>query len=818
MMRYSFFLACSVLLSTVVSSGCAGGDYVALYATDDHAPSIAPAEIQELDWLGPTIVDQGVNFGLWAENADRVELLVFEDPESERPDQRFPMKRFGDVWNVYVEGVGRGTHYGYIAWGPNWTYTSDWYPGGIEGFVADVDDAGNRYNPNKLLLDPYAKAVHRDHDWGRASLASGPGRTESTWGAAAKSVVWAGEYEWSEQETTWMQARKTGEAPYHARNELILYEVHPKGFTADAASGVAHPGTYRGFGEMAPYLADLGVTAVELLPIHEKPLDGGYWGYNNISFFAPELSYAFDTDPLDVIDEFKGMVDQLHQHGIEVWVDVVYNHTGEGGLWRERIYQDDVSLDPSTDASFYNFDPQEVAGLYSFRGIDNAGYYKLSEDGGAYWGNTGVGNQMRANHAPMRRLIMDSLLFMVEELHVDGFRFDLAPVLGEIDEGYDNWAPEESVLQDIVDHPVIVDNNIRMTSEPWAACWPCYQPVVGQFPGSVAGAEFGWGEWNARFRDWWRSFINDDDWTLSTREAEADGGFTLTGSYDLYADEGRTPMSSVNFVTVHDGFTMYDLVTYEDKQNGCSPLNPVCCDSPASAWCERNSGEDHNRSRDWGSYPEGEALKRQMMRNFFAAMLISHGTPLLLGGDEYMRTQLGNNNAYSTQADNPYNWFQWGSYLQSENAVRMHDFVRAMIQVRRDNLHAFAPTAYGVAPIRWLDAGGGENVGWNGKHMMVHYNAPDDPNHVEGAAELVVLLNMERGATNFTLPAGRSWVKLIDTQRWWDFDDPDNDSDFFDTTGADRWSSHNATLAAPEDVGGSYTAQDSSIVILRAGG
>jgi glycogen operon protein len=793
--------------------GCAQEDHPALYQAANRAPSIPAAEIEALDWLGPTIIDQGVNFSVWSENATRLELLLFEDPEAERPAQRYEMERFGNVWNLYVEGVGRGQHYGYVAWGPNWEYSEEWYPGSIEGFKADVDAAGNRFNPNKLLTDPYGKAFHRDHDWFRASLGTGPDRAQSTWGASSKSVVWSGEYEWSDSETEWLEARKNNTAPYPDANEVIIYEVHPKGFTADPASGVLHPGTYRGLGEMADYLADLGVTMVEFLPIHEKPLDGGYWGYNNISFFAPELSYAYDQDPLDVIDEFKWMVDQLHQRGIAVMVDVVYNHTGEGGLWRERLYLNDTSFGASGD--FYNLDPHEVASLYNLRGLDNAGYYKLSPDNLAYWGNTGVGNQTRPNHEPMHRLIMDSMRWMVEELHIDGFRFDLAPVLGEADEGYDVWTPDESVLQDLADDPVMVENNVRLTAEPWAACWPCYQPVVGDFPGSRVGADHGWAEWNARFRDWWRSFVNYDDWKLNTREAEADGGFTLTGSRSLYEDEGRNPYASVNFITVHDGFTLYDLVTYEEKANGCGPLNPVCCSDPTSAWCETDSGESHNRSRNWGNDAFGEAMKRQMMRNFFVATLISNGTPLILGGDEWMRTQLGNNNAYSTQADNPFNWYQWGNYLQTDYRNRMFDFTRNMIRVRKENLHAFAPQTYDAINITWRSASGDQNVNWDGKSLMVHYNDPAGPSPVDGP-ELLVLINMERYPTEFSLPGGRSWYRLVDTQRWYDFDDPNNGDDFFDQTGADKRMSHNAWLDAPEDIGGSYQVQDSSIVILRS--
>jgi len=415
---------------------------------------------------------------------------------------------------------------------------------------------------------------------------------------------------------------------------MIVYEVHLKGLSADPASGVTQPGTYRGAGEMAPYLADLGVTAVEFLPIHEKPLDGGYWGYNNLSFFAPEISYAATDDPLEIVDEFKWMVDQFHQHGIEVWIDVVYNHTGEGGLWREKLELNDTSFDSGTDQQLVNFDPHEVAGLYSFRGLDNAAYYALSSDGLTYWNNTGVGNQTRSNHRPMRRLILDSLRYYVQEMHVDGFRFDLAPVLAEKDKFYNEWPDvQETVVGDIVNDPVLQEHNTRIVAEPWSLA----AFKLGAFPAAAENENYAWGEWNAHFRDWWRSFVNEDGFRLNSREG-IDGGGSMTGSFDLFAWNGRAPYHSFNFVTVHDGFTMYDLFSYDEKQNKCGPLNPVCCDAPLSAWCDKNSGEEHNRSRDWGSGEEGEALKRQMMRNLFVAMLMSHGTPLLYGGDEWMRT------------------------------------------------------------------------------------------------------------------------------------------------------------------------------------
>ncbi len=799
----------AVLVLLIALTGCEE-DYVQLYATQPLPPSFTEDMVASLDTLGPTRIDQGVNFSVYSAHATRVDLLLFDDPEAERPAWQFEMVRMGDVWNLHVEGIGLGQHYGYVAWGPNWPYDEAWFPGAIDGFRFDVDADGNRFNPNKLLTDPYCKALHRDHDWSKGSTATGPGRAESTWAASAKCVVVDSDYAWSEAEEAWQALRASGDHPGHGVADLILYEVHPRGFTRNAASGVDHPGTFRGLGEKAAYLADLGVTGVELLPVHEKPLDGGYWGYNNINFFAPELSYASDPDPRAVIDEFKGMVDQLHQHGIEVILDVVYNHTGEGGLWRERIYQDDSSLDASTDLAFYNFDPKETAGIYNLRGLDNASYYALTEDNQEYWNNTGVGNQTRPNFEPMRRMTMDSLRFMVQELHVDGFRFDLAPILGEVDGAYNDWDdPANTVLQDIVDDPVLVAHHTRVIAEPWSAGGH-YNPILGQFPASSVAPNAGWGEWNARFRDWWRSFVNDDGWRLNTFEAEADGGFTLTGSHGLYAHNGRGPWASVNFVTVHDGFTMYDLLSYEEKQNGCGPLNPVCCDDPNSPWCDQASGENHNRSRDWSGGAAGEATKRQLMRNLFTAMMISHGTPLILGGDEWMRTQHGNNNAYSTGADNEFNWFQWGIWQQNADKVRMHDFVRDLTIFRREHAYAFHRETYdGGAPFAWKSASNDDNVDWGGRHLMIHYwDSSFGP-------QLAILINNELGDVTFTLPAG-SWARVVDTQRWWDFDDADDPGDYFDQSGADRQVSHNISTDAPEPVdGATFTVPARSIVILE---
>ena len=814
-MRREAFVVLS-LLSLAISSACARQDYAKLYDTEPKPEGWTEVEIANLERLGPTLVDEGVNFGVYSARAERVEVLLFDDPESPRPAKRFPMERFGDVWNLYVEGVGPGQHYGYAAWGPNWTYTDDWYPGSVKGFVADVDADGNRFNPNKLLIDPYAKSIHRDHDWSKGSAASGPARAESTWAAAPKSVVLESQYEWSASEAAWRDGRENDTLPGHGWNELVIYEVHAKGFTAESSSGVEHRGTFRGLGEKAAYLKDLGITAVELLPTHEKPVDGGYWGYWSLSYFAPENSYAFTKDPTEIVDEFKWMVDQLHQNDIEVILDVVYNHTGEGGLWRERIYQDDISVDPATDAAYSNFEPKEVASVQIYRGLDNASYYALNDGNQTYWNNTGVGHQTRPNHDPGRKLILDSLRWHVEELHVDGFRFDLAGILGEQDLNYNEWDdPANTVLQDIIDDPVLQKYNTRIIAEPWTA-GGSYGALIGAYPASSNKDGTGWGEWNGRFRDWWRSIANIDSWALNSAEGQTDGGAALTGSAVSYAWNGRKPYHSVNFVTAHDGFTMYDLFSYDQKVNGCSPLNPVCCSDPASSWCEFDHGENNNRSRNWGMDPAGEAFKRQQMRNMFTAMLVAHGTPMLLGGDEWMRTQLGNNNAYSSGADNAYNWFRWGEWQAADEKHRMHDFVRDAIRLRREHTYAFAPSDYaGSAPFAWKNPANADMQAgdWGGRAMMQHYY------DVSSGPELLVIYNFSRTDTSFTLPGGRTWRRVLDTQS--NFDDP-NDPAPWEPLGNEPRRSHNVELDDPPvvaldtDVSPTYVAKGTSIVVLKA--
>lgn len=788
-------------------SGCAPEAYTRLYHTESVAPSLNADDVAALEHLGPTTIDRGVNFGTFSEAAERIDLLLFDDPDASEPIQRFEMDRFGDVWNLYVEGIGDGQLYGFVAWGPNWPVNDDWYCGSQDGFVADVDSAGNRFNPNKLLTDPWSKALSRDHDWAAGSAGSGESRrTQCTWGAAAKSMVATSHYAWSENETAWRAGRADGTLPGHDWTDLVLYEVHPKGFTANGIEGVDHPGTYRGFAEHAPYLASLNLTAVELLPIHEKAADGGYWGYNNINFFTPENTYSADYvyggTPEAIIDEFKEMVDTLHQNGLEVVVDVVYNHTGEGGLWRDKVYTDDFLTDEEAMVDAYNLDTTEAATIYNFRGLDNNAYYALSEDKQGYWNNTGVGNETRPNYTPGHRHVLDSLHYMVEELHVDGFRFDLAGILGERDGDYNNWEdPSLSLLQDIVDDPVLQAYNTRIIAEPWTAGGN--YTSIGNFPASSTKADTAWGEWNASYRDWWRSIINSDEYALNSAESGIDGGGVITGTQARYANNGRLPYHSTNFVTCHDGFTMYDLVSYDEKQNFCGPLNPTCCDDPTSSWCETDSGESHNRSRDWGM--DQEPFKRQLMRNFYAAMMISAGTPMLYGGDEWLRTQYGNNNAYSTAADNEWNWFRWGEWQSHDERWRMSDFVAKIVQFRLDHTYAFSPAAYGGGmPFAWKNAENTGDPNWSSRNLMIHWY--NDGSYTE--PELLVLLNMERGDVTYTLPSGTNWARVIDTQAYFDSDE------YLSEAALDTRLSGNV-FAPATPISGSYTVPSTTILIFE---
>jgi glycogen operon protein len=561
--------------------------------------------------LGPSWDGRGTNFSLYSENAERVELCLFDGEDvEERIEVR---QQTAHNWHVYLPGVGPGQRYGYRVHGP-------WRPG-----------EGHRFNPAKLLIDPYAKSIDGPIGYGKARLlAYVPGQEdvrddEDSAPAIPRSVVIDDAFDW--------EGDVRLERPWA---ETVIYELHVKGFTK-LMPGVREDlrGTYAGLASDAAvgYLSDLGITAVELLPVHHIADEdflvarglSNYWGYSTIGFFAPHSGYAATGARGEQVREFKGMVKALHRAGIEVILDVVYNHTAEGS-----------HLGPTL----------------SFKGVDNAAYYRLQpDDPRHYMDFTGTGNSLNPVNPSVLRLIMDSLRYFVTECHVDGFRFDLASALAR--ELYD--VDRLSAFFDVI-HQDPVLSQVKLIAEPWDVGPGGYQ--VGNFP-------ILWSEWNGMYRDTMRDF-----WRGHTAVAEFARRFT--GSSDLYQSDGRHPSASVNFVTCHDGFTLRDLVTYERKHNEANLE-------------ENRDGTDDNRSWNCGvegetSDPEVNELRDRQTRNVLATLLLSQGTPMLLGGDELRRTQRGNNNAYCQ--DNELSWVDWEV---DERTHGILDFTKRLLRLRAEH-------------------------------------------------------------------------------------------------------------------------------------
>ncbi len=768
----------------------------------DIAPSYAGKSGDALyDILGSRIVDGGVNFAVFAEHATRVEVLIFDanNPDTDLPLARLPMKKDASsgIWTIFVKELKAGAHYGYIAFGPNWPYEESFAPGTKVGWKMDCDAEGNRYNPNKLLIDPYARRIHRDFDWNSGNPFTGLGSGVSDWKAAPKSVVVESKYQWSAKENEWRSNRELGDNfEGHAASDLIIYEVHPKGFTA-GDKNIANPGSFKAIGEKAQYLADLGVTAVELMPVAEDSETGGYWGYNTIAFFAPEQSYgtqAARNKTEGVIDEFKEMVDKLHQVGIEVILDVVYNHYGEGGVGM------DAAQEIFDYGSMNNFKDDSATMIFSLRGLDNKAYYHLMKDNNqmanqAYYDETGIGNQIRTNYKPARRLILDNLHFWVDEMHVDGFRFDLASILGYTDDQINQdvdymrhaefWTAHvgETVVQDIVDDDLLAGYHTRLIAEPLSMG----EFVLGLFPKSKKHQGYAWFEQNWHFRDLVRQFINFDDRVLNISGVLPPNwsdlvnfGNILLGSSSVFRDGGdeRKPYHSINFMTNHDGFTFYDLNSYNEKQNGCSRINDFCCNHSQHAFCQLDIGESNNQSRDWcgGNKNEmgtcndsgAEAYKRQMIRNDFVFLLISNGTPFILGGDEYMRTQFGNNDAY--YFDNEWNWMRWNDWQNDADRVRMHDFVRDMIALRKQYQVFLSPSEFLTAnDLQWHGPDGvSSGEAWNGRAIAQYYPAK------ENTSSLFIMINMYEDSRKFYFPEEGDWNILVDTQAYFESNENGN--------------------------------------------
>jgi isoamylase len=553
--------------------------------------------------LGATIVEGGVNFCVYSGRAKWLELLLFDGATDAQPAQVIRLDarthRTYHYWHAFVPDLRPGQVYAYRAAGP-------------------FDPArGLRFDPAKVLLDPYARAVVVPDGYNRA-IASRPG--DNTARSMRSVVVDPGGYDWE------------GDAPLRRPfASTVIYEMHVGGFTRHPSSGVApaRRGTYAGMIEKIPYLEDLGITAVELLPVFQfdrqdcPPALVNYWGYSPVSFFAPHAGYSSRRDPLAAVDEFRDLVKALHRAGIEVILDVVYNHTAEGNHEGPTL---------------------------SLRGLDNETYYMLEADRARYANYSGTGNTLNANESVVRRTILDSLRYWVAHMHVDGFRFDLASVLSRDESGRSLQRPP--VLWDIQSDPFLAGT--KLIAEAWDAAG-LYQ--VGSFTGDA------WQEWNGKFRDDVRRFEKSDNDTVMAF------AYRCFGSPDLYGHEERGPEQSINFVTCHDGFTLNDLVSYNDKHNEANGEGG-------------RDGSDFNLSWNCGvegdtDDPEIERLRHRQVKNFLAVTLLSVGTPMLLMGDEVRRTQRGNNNAYCQ--DNEISWFDW---TLLERHRDLHRFVKTLIGQR----------------------------------------------------------------------------------------------------------------------------------------
>jgi glycogen operon protein len=570
--------------------------------------------------LGATWDGAGTNFAIYSEHAEWIDLCLFDDPNAPETERIRLPERTTYVWHAYIPGLQPGQLYGYRAHGP-------FQP-----------NEGLRFNANKLLIDPYAKALTSQVDWSSPIFPYQPGNGDGDLSfdenddaaGMQKCTVVNPYFDWAEDHP-----------PSIPLNESIIYELHVKGFTK------RHPeipealrGTYAGLAAKPSiqYLKRLGITAVELMPVHsfladkhlaEKGLTN-YWGYNTTNFFSPDSRYSSSGDRGGQVAEFKTMVKTFHREGIEVILDVVYNHTAEGN---------------------------HMGPMLSFRGVDNSTYYRLVGDQPRYYMDyTGTGNSLNARHPQVLQLIMDSLRYWIEEMHVDGFRFDLASTLARELHDVDRL----SAFFDII-HQDPVISRVKLIAEPWDVGDGGYQ--VGNFPA-------GWAEWNGRYRDTVRRYWKSDEGQLS------DLGYRLTGSSDLYDRDGRRPSASINFITAHDGFTLHDLVSYNSKHNEANQE-------------DNHDGADDNHSWNMGAEgctdnPEIIERRERQKRNFLATLLLSQGVPMLLGGDEISHTQHGNNNAYCQ--DNETTWLDWSL---DAGKIALLDFAQKMIQIRRDhpNLH-----------------------------------------------------------------------------------------------------------------------------------
>jgi isoamylase len=652
---------------------------------------MAPFDVQpgSAHPLGITTYAGGVNFSLFSEGATEVFLLLFESPTATKPVQTIRFDPFLNktfhFWHVFVRGCGPGMFYGFRIDGPN------------------DPAAGHRFNPNKVLIGADARGISR-HLWRRAD-AIGPEDNVAT--SMRCAIVDRSDYDW--------EGDRPLQRPIH---ESIIYELHVGGFSRSPSAGVAQPGTFTGLIEKIPYLQELGVTAVELLPIFEfddsdvalnsaGDATRNYWGYGTVGFFSPHSGYCIDRRGFTHLNEFRDLVKALHKAGIEVILDVVFNHTDEGN---------------------------ELGPTYGFRGIDNRTFYLLDPKNPAVYLNySGTGNTVNANHPLPQKFIVDCLRYWVEEVHVDGFRFDEGSILARGEDGTPLAHPPV-IWQIELDDAFA---NIKMIVEAWDAAG-LYQ--VGHFPGDR------WAEWNARYRDDVRRFVKGDPGLTGAIAAR------LGGSADIYQARGQTPENSINFVTAHDGFTLNDLVSYNDKHNEANGEG-------------NRDGIVENLSWNCGaegptSDPTIQTLRTRQIKNVLTILMLSRGVPMLVAGDEIRRTQGGNNNAYNQ--DNATSWIDWTLATTNQDLLR---FVQRLIAFRKAHPALSKPSFYTGA----MGERGRPDIAWHGTRL----DSPGfgDPEGralactiagIGGTADLHVMMNMYWEPLNFEVPAG-TWHVAIDT-------------------------------------------------------
>ncbi len=660
--------------------------------------------------FGANLINGGVQFALFSRHASSVTLLLFHSAEPDSGYARIELdpvfNKTGDIWHIWIEGIAEGQVYAYK----------------IDGVYNTIK--GHRYNKNKLLIDPYSRALTGNFKWDLlkarseitdSATSSWTYSTDDSTRFVPKSIIINGRNEIQKHPIRIPE------------NDLIIYEMHVKGFTADGSSLVSSPGTFRGLTEKIPYLKELGVNAVELLPIHEfdeyeniniNPVTGerlkNFWGYSTIAFFAPKSSYSSGRKTGDQVQEFRDMVNSFNNAGIEVFLDVVFNHTHEG---------------------------DERGPTLSFRGIDNSVYYMLDSDKSKYKNYSGCGNTVNCNHPLVRQLILDSLRYWFIEMNVDGFRFDLASILGRDQNG--EMLNNPPLIEWIEEDPIL--RNAKIIAEAWDA-GGAYQ--IGKFPGR-------WAEWNGRYRDDIRRFWRGDSGTkglFATR---------LTGSSDLY--QSTTPCRSINFITCHDGFTLNDLVSFNTKNN-------------IENGEDNRDGENNNYSFNCGfegpGAPAGiELLRVRMIKNFIATLFLSLGIPMILAGDEFRRTQKGNNNSYCQ--DNEISWLNWT--LLEENR-EIFEFTKKMIEFRKNHpilrsdifFTGEKPEHYTARDITWYDTEISE-PDWDDEEpviaAMINGQYAEESSY-SSDSDFYMIFNATENDLTFKIPAspsGRRWKISINT-------------------------------------------------------